>query len=129
MFSLMQSRAWYRLGALEAVASDGDELGENAEEKGLHLATKNGRLDAKMTKRGTVWSRRMVHDRARVPEFEEGESLPIWVQCRDASGGGLNPDNEIRDAIAVILAVMDTVRYDVHEEVRDGLLVRVRGAG
>ena len=55
--------------------------------------------------------------------------MPIRVQCRDASSGGLNPDDDIRFAIAVTLEVADTVRYDVHHEVRDGLLVRVRGAG
>ena len=71
----------------------------------------------------------MVHNRVRVPDFEEGASLPIRVQCRDASGGGLNPDEEIRFAIAVTLEVADTVRYDVYQEVRDGLLVRVQGAG
>ncbi len=123
------SRARYRLAALEAVAADGGEFGKDDEDKGWHLAMKNGHLDAKMIKRGTVWSRRMVHDRVRVPAFEEGVSLPIRVQCRDASGGGLNPDDEIRFAIAVTLEVEDTVRYDVHQEVRDGLLVRVRRVG
>ena len=123
------SRARYRLAALEAVASDGGELGEDVEEKGWYLAMKNDHLDVKMIKRGTVWSRRMVHNRVRVPDFEEGASLPIRVQCRDASGGGLNPDEEIRFAIAVTLEVADTVRYDVYQEVRDGLLVRVQGAG
>ena len=123
------SRARYRLAALEAVASDGGGLGEDVEEKGWHLAMKNGHLDARMIKRGTIWSRRMVHNRVRVPEFEEGASLPIRVQCRDASGGGLNPDDEIRFAIAVTLEVTDRVRYDVHQEVRDALLVRVRDAG
>ena len=90
---------------------------------------KNGHLDGKMIKRGTLWSRRMVHGRVRVPEFEEGASLPIRVQCRDASGGGLNPDDEIRFAIAVTLEVEETARYDVHQEVRDALRVRVRDAG
>ena len=129
-FSPMEtSRARYRLAALEAVAADGVELGNGPEDKGWHLAMKNGYLDGRMIKRGTLWSRRMVHDRVRVPEFEDGATLPIRVQCRDASGGGLNPDDDIRFAIVVSLEVANTVQYDVHEEVRDALRVRVRDAG
>ena len=63
----------------------------------------------------------MVHGRIRVPDFEEGVSSPIRGQCCDASSGGLNPDDEIRFAIAVTLEVADTVRYDVHHEVREGV--------
>ncbi len=129
-FSPMEvSRARYRLAALEAVASDGVDLGNGVEDKGWHLAMKNGHLDGRMIKRGTLWSRRMVHDRVRVPDFEEGATLPIRVQCRDSSGGGLNPDDDIRFAIVVTLEVAGTVLYDVHEEVRDALRVRVRDAG
>ena len=51
------NRARYRLAALEAVAADGGEAGEDDEEKGWHLAMKNGHVDAKMIKRGPVWSR------------------------------------------------------------------------
>ena len=71
-FSPMESsRARYRLAALEAVAADGDEFGDGAADRGWHLAMKTGHLDGKMIKRGTLWSRRMVHDRVRVPEFED----------------------------------------------------------
>ena len=45
----------------------------------------------------------------------------------DASGGGLDPDLEIRFAIAVTLEVEAQVEYDIYQEVRDRLLVRVRG--
>ncbi len=129
-FSPMEaSRARYRLAALEAVAANGDEFGDGAADRGWHLAMKNGHLDGKMIKRGTLWSRRMVHDRVRVPDFEDGATLPIRVQCRDASGGGLNPDDDIRFAIVVTLEVAGTVRYDVHQEVRDALRVRVRDLG
>ena len=129
-FSPMDSsRARYRLAALEAVAADGGEFGDGAADRGWHLAMKNGHLDGKMIKRGTLWSRRMVHDRVRVPEYEDGATLPIRVQCRDASGGGLNPDDDIRFAIVVTLEVAGTVRYDVHQEVRDALRVRVRELG
>ena len=126
-FSPMQvTRARYRLAALEAVAADGVDLGNGADDKGWHLAMKNGHLDERMIRRGTLWSRRMVHDRVRVPDFEEGATLPIRVQCRDASGGGLNPDDEIRFAVVVTLEVAGTILYDVHEEVKDALRVRVR---
>ena len=123
------SRAQYRLAALEAVAANGDELEEGVEDKGWYLAMKNWHLDGRMIKRGTLWSRRMVHDRVRVPEFDEGAFLPIRVQCRDASGGGLSPDDDIGFAIVVTLEVAGTVLYDVHQEVSDALRVRVRDAG
>ena len=96
---------------------------------GWHLAMKNGHLDGKVSKRGTLWSRRIAHDRVRVPEFEDGATLPIQVQCPDASGGGLNPDDDIRFAIVVTLEVAATVRYDVYQEVGDALRVRVRDLG
>ena len=129
-FSPMDSsRARYRLAALEAVAADGDEFGDGAADRGWHLAMKNGHLDGKMIKRGTLWLRRMVHNRVRLPDFEDGATLPIRVRCRDASGGGLNPDDDIRFAMAVTLEVAGTVRYDVHHEVRDALRVRVRDLG
>ena len=76
-YSLMESsRARYRPAALEAVADD-DEFGNGATDRGWHLAMKNGYLDRKMIKRGTLWSRRLVHDRVRVPDYEDGATLPI----------------------------------------------------
>lgn len=120
------SRARYRLAALEAICSDGDSTNGDVADKGWGLAMKSGHLDANIIRRGTVWSRRMVPGRVHVPKFDEGTSLPIRVQCRDASGGGLNPDDEIKFAIAVSLRLADTVQYDVHEEIREQLLVRVR---
>ena len=120
------SRARYRLAALEAICAEGDSMNEDVVDKKWGLAMRSGHLDANLIKRGTIWSRRMVPDRVRVPNFDEGTSLPIRVQCRDASGGGLNPDDEIKFAIAVSLELADTVQYDVHEEIRQQLLVRVR---
>ena len=55
--------------------------------------------------------------------------MPIRAQCRDAAGGGLNPDDDISFAIAVTLEVAGTVCYDVHQEVRNALRVRVRDLG
>ncbi len=128
-FSPMEPRrARYRLAALEAFPSSGEELESDSVEKGWCLGMKGGHLDGKMINRGTLWSRRMVHDRKRVPEFEEGATLPIRVQCRDASGGGLDRDENIRFAIAVTLEVNETVQYDIHHEIWNELRIRLRNA-
>ena len=121
------ARAKYRLAALEAIAADGDVLEDDAEDKHWNLAMKSEPPGVALIKRGTVWSRRLVHKRVRAPEFEIGATLPIRVQCRDASGGGLDPDLDISFAIAVTLEVAASAEYDVREEVRDQLLIRLRG--
>lgn len=121
------ARARYRLAALEAVAADGDMLEDDAEDKHWNLAMKSEPPAVALIKRGTVWSRRFLHNRVRTPEFDEGATLPIRVQCRDASGGGLDPDLDIPFAIAVTLQVAATAQYDVREQIRDQLLVRVQG--
>ena len=121
------TRARYRLAALEAIAADGDVLEDDAEDKHWRLAMKSEPPAVALIKRGTVWSRRLVHNRVRAPDFENGATLPIRVQCRDASGGGLDPDLDISFAIAVTLEVAPTAEYDVHEEIRNQLLIRLRG--
>ena len=52
---------------------------------------------------------------------------PIRVQCRDGSGGGLSPDEDIRFALAVTLEVEAESLFDVHTEIRDRLRVGVLG--
>ena len=121
------ARARYRLAALEAIAADGDVLEDDAEDKHWNLAMKSDPPAVALIKRGTVWSRRLVHHRVRAPEFDDGATLPIRVQCRDASGGGLDPDLDIPFAIAMTLQVAATVEYDVREEIRDQLSIRLRG--
>ena len=121
------ARARYRLAALEAIAADGNILEDDAEDKHWNLAMKSAPPAVALIKRGTVWSRRMVHNRVRAPEFGNEATLPIRVQCRDASGGGLDPDEDIPFAIAVTLQLAATAEYDVHEEIRNQLLVRLRG--
>lgn len=118
--------AKYRLAALEAVASNHDDGEDDPKDKGWSMDLKSGHLDEKMIKRGTVWSRRLVKNRVHVPEFDDGDSLPIRVQCRDASGGGLDPNEDIRFAIAVTLEVEAESEFDIHQEIRDELIVRVR---
>ena len=54
---------------------------------------------------------------------------PSGSSAGTRSGGGLDPDEEIPFAIAVTLQVAATAQYDVHEEIRDQLLVRLRGDG
>ncbi len=121
------ARARYRLAALEAIAADGDVFEDDAEDKHWTLAMKSEPPAVALIKRGTAWSRRLVHNRVRAPEFDEAATLPIRVQCRDASGGGLDPDLDIPFAIAVTLQVAATAEYDVHDEVRNQLQIRLRG--
>ena len=118
------SRARYRLAALEAIAADSDEIAN--EEREWNLSMKTGPLALALLKRGTVWSRRLVHKTVGVPEFGEDAGIPIRVQCRDASGGGLDRDRDIRFAIAVTLELATETQYDIHEEIREKLLVRLQ---
>ena len=123
------TRAKYRLAALEAIVSDYDEDNDQDGTKDTtwSLDMKSGHLDESMIKRGTVWSKRLVKHRAHIPDFEDGQSIPIRVQCKDASGGGLDPDEDIRFAIAVTLEVEieAETESDIHQEIRDQLIVRV----
>ena len=47
--------------------------------------------------------------------------------CRDSSGGGLSPDEDIRFAIAVSLETEIVDGLDIHQEIRDRLQVSVLG--
>lgn len=123
------NRASYRLAGLEAIASDSDEERDEAKDTTWRLALGSDGSDERMVKRGTIWSRRLKNNRVTVPAFDEGATIPIRVQCRDASGGGLSPDSDIRFAIAVTLVVEASVQFDIHQEVRDAILVRQRSTG
>lgn len=120
------ARAKYRLAALEAVASNHNGGEDEPKDNSWSLDLKSGHLDEKMIKRGTVWSRRLVKNRVHVPYYEDGANIPIRVQCRDASGGGLDPNDDIRFAIVVTLEVEIGAEFDIHQEIRDELIVRVR---
>ena len=122
------SRARYRLAALEAIAADADDLADYEQDEGWNLSMKSDLLAKSLLQKGTVWSRRLVHKLVRAPEFEEGAVIPIRVQCKDASGGGLDQDLDIHFAIAVTLQVAATAAYNVHEEVREQLQIRLSGA-
>lgn len=120
------TRAQYRLAGLEAVAAEEDD---DRHDDGWLLDLKTAGPDANMVKRGSVWSRRLKHRVQTVPEFEDGDDIPICVQCRDTGSGALSPDEEIRFAIAVTLEIEAPVRYDVHDEVANVLRVRLRQRG
>ena len=118
-------RAQYRLASLEAIAFDEEE---NEQDSGWCLDLKSSGPDANMIKRGTVRSRRLVNRTQKAPTFEDGDEVPIYVQCRDASAGGLSPDEDIAFAIAVTLEVEADVQYDIHQEVEHLIRVRIRNA-
>lgn len=117
------TRARYRLAALEAISAES----EDEQDKDWFLSLKSDQLDTNMIKRGTVWSKRLITKNKTVPRYSKDKSIPIRVQCRDSSGGGLSPDDDIRFALAVTLELEDEVRYDVYQEITDKLRVRVRG--
>jgi hypothetical protein len=123
---VLATRARYRLAALEAVASGEDLLGDPIPDYGWALDMAAGHLDANIIKRGTVWSRRLIHNGSTVPNYAEGKVLPVRVQCRDASGGGLSPDDEIRFAIAVTLELEAEAQFDIQVELQDELRIRAR---
>jgi len=85
-----------------------------------------GFFSKSMIARGTVWSRRFVHKLKTVSRFSDDEILPVRVQWRDASGGGLDPDLQIHFAMVITLELETQVHYDIHQEIRNRLVVRVR---
>ena len=109
------SRAQYRLASLEAVSADDRNFRDDG--WGLALKTDGYSPDANMIKRGSVWSRRLTFKNQHAPDYDEEGFVPIGVQCRDASGGGLGPDQVIDFAIAVTLQVEQPVQYDVLDEI------------
>ncbi len=117
------ARAQYRLARLEAVAADGRDNDE-LDRWGLNL--KSDGPDANMIKKGSVWSKRMIHDTQGIPEFDEDAEIPICVQCRDASGGGLSQDEDIEFAIAVTLEIEADVQYDIHDEIKQQIRLRLK---
>jgi len=114
------SRARYRLAALEAAAFD--ETGDDGR-WGFDM-TPDG-LDANSIKRGSVWSKRLKNRIQTIPMFAEYADIPIRVQCRDASGGGLSQDDDIEFAIAVTLQVEAEVQFDIHQEIEQALRIRL----
>ena len=116
------ARAQYRLAALEAMAAE--DWDEEAD-MGWGLALKPEGPDANQIKRGSIWSRRLTHRTQTVPDSGNAD-VAIRVQCRDASGGGLDSDADIRFAVAVTFEVEASLHYDVYDEMRGQIGVRLR---
>lgn len=120
------ARARYRLAALQAVASDNIDGDDEDKDAGWGLLMQAAGPDENMIARGTVWSRRLVHKRLAAPAYGAEAIVPIRVQCRDASGGGLNADTDIRFALAVTLEVEAGVQFDIHPQIDEKVRPRVR---
>ena len=116
-------RAQYRLAGLDAVVADEDD--DNAD-KAWRLDLRTDGPDSNMIKRGSVWSYRLINRIQSVPDFNEGEDIPIRVQCRDTADGGLSPDDDIDFAIVVTLLIETDVQYDIYEEITQKLRMRFR---
>ena len=116
------ARAQYRLASLEAVSAG--DIDEEKDEKWLLNLKSNG-PDSNMIKRGSVWSKRMINQTKTVPAFDQNSDMPICVQCRDSSGGGLNPDDDIEFAIAVTLEVEVEQLYDIYDEISQKIRLSV----
>lgn len=116
------SRAQYRLAALEATAFN-EANDEDDGRWGFDMSSDG--LDANIIKRGSVWSKRLKNRVQAIPEFGDEADIPIRVQCRDASGGGLSQDEDIMFAIAVTLQVEAEVQFDIHQEIEQALRVRL----
>ena len=93
------THARYRLAALEAIAADSNMQKDEEKDDEWKLGMKPAPPSKALISRGTVWSRRFIHKRKKVPRFSHDETLPIRVQCRNASG--LDPDVQIHFAIVV----------------------------
>jgi hypothetical protein len=127
---VLATRARYRLALLEAVAHGHDLFGGLVDDDGWALDLRVGQLNKNIIKRGTVWSHRMIHNGATVPNFGGDKVLPIRVQCREGAGlGSLSPDDDIRFALAVTLEVESEADLDVHAEVQERLRVGIRNPG
>ena len=121
------THARYRLAALEAIATDGNMQKDEEKDDEWKLGMKPAPPSKALISRGTVWSRRFVHKRQEVSRYSHDATLPIRVQCRDASG--LDPDVQIQFAMVVTLQLETPVLFDIHDEIRDRLLIRVPARG
>ncbi len=124
---VLATRARYRLALLEAVAHGHDLFGGLIDDDGWALDMKVGQLNKNIIKRGTVWSHRMIHNGATVPNFDGNKVLPIRVQCREGAGtNSLSPDDDIRFALTVTLEIDSEANLDVHEELQGRLRIGVQ---
>ncbi|PHR03581.1 MAG: hypothetical protein COB29_13165 [Sulfitobacter sp.] len=123
---VLTTRARYRLAALDVVAMGEDLLGDPIKDDGWGLDMKAKDIDANMIKRGSVWSRRLKHKGPVIPNYGANAVIPIRVQCRDASGGGLSRDDDIRFALTVTIELENETLFDIQAEIQNQLRVRAR---
>ncbi|NHK27155.1 S8 family peptidase [Parvularcula flava] len=119
------TRALYRCAALEAACINED--GEEPKEWFVRL--KGVGPDENMMKRGTVWSKRLEKSIHTTPAYGADAFIPIRVQCREVGSGGLSPDDDIRFAIAASFEVEGDIRFDVYEEIKEAIRLRVARRG
>lgn len=120
------TRTTYRLAALDAVASDSSGEDDEDHDKEWFLGMKSDLLAENLVSKSSVWSRRLVHKRRLVSDYDNDTTIPIRVQCRDASSGALDPDKDIPFAIVVTLALDAEVEFDIHNEILQKIKVPVR---
>ena len=117
------TRAVYRLAKLSAIAA---AAGEADKDDSWGLKLKGDGPDANMVARGTVWSRRLVTNAKAAPAFGDNAVLPIRVQCQETMKDALSPDDDVRFAIVVSLEIEAEARFDVLQEIREAIAVRLR---
>lgn len=123
---VLSTRARYRLAALDAIAMGEDLFGGPLKDDGWGLNMKAKDINANMIRRGSVWSRRLQHNGPVIPNYGADAVMPIRVQCRDASGGGLSPDEDIRFALSVTIELENETLFDIQNEIQNQLRVRSR---
>jgi Subtilase family len=121
------ARARYRLASLQAIASNYVDGEDEDKDAGWGLLMQASGPDERTIAKGTVWSKRLVNKRLASPAYEDEETVPIRVQCLDASGAGaLSKDVDIRFALAVTLEVEAGVELDIYQEIRARVQPRLR---
>ena len=120
------ARASYRLSSLEAIALD---AADHLQDKSWLLRMKTNDWDSGLIKRGSIWSRCLIHSVQTIPTFDGDTALQFRVQCSDPTNGGLDQDLEIHFAVAATLQVEAQVEFDVHQEIQALLRLRLRGLG
>ena len=117
-------KSTYRLAKLRAIAAESTSA---VEDNGWVLDLKTDGLQENMVNRGTIWSRRLVHNAQKTPVYGVTTTIPVRVQCQEATTHSLSPDDTIRFAIAVSLEVEAETQFDVFNEIKDAVTVRLQG--
>ena len=117
-------KSTYRLAKLRAVVAD-NASGDEDSGWGLNLKTHG--LEERMVNKGAIWSRRLINKTQTVPGYGGNATIPVRVQCQEAATNALSPDDTIRFAIAVSLEVEVETQFNVFDEIKDAVTVRLQG--